>query len=326
MFRKPLAEVTSDDIDALIARGAQEDRTLEFKKTLSTRDGAPDTWMSGQGKIGNTAKKDITKELIAFANTAGGTLILGIDEDGDARARGVVCVPNCRELADRLGASITASVDPPLTSLEVLGIERDGLDGVVVFRVPPSHAAPHRDKDERECYLRIGDKSVPMTMRQVQDLCVAKARENDSIRDVIEQRRNAFVIEQPSNAWVSDSENVSYPVTLCGLRSSAYPLDRVSIDEITSLRRYELKIPSLSRVVDTTGRTANFSPGEFPIWRPMLRGLRSIDKPDEHDQIVHSMRYDGLIDSTYVSQQRLFSSPTKFGLPYPKIQWFFHSH
>ena len=81
-----------DDIQGVIDRKIQEDREIEFKKTLATRDGTEDRWITQGIEIGNAAKRDIAKELIAFASTEGGTLILGIADEGEgARTHTVYC-------------------------------------------------------------------------------------------------------------------------------------------------------------------------------------------------------------------------------------------
>ncbi|TXN68127.1 ATP-binding protein [Methylobacterium sp. WL6] len=324
MIRKRLTEITKSDLDSLIARGAQEDRTLEFKRTLSGRDGNPDPWMAGSGKIGQIAKRDLTKEIIAFANTAGGTLILGMDEDGEKRASGLVPIPACRDLADRLGASIAASIDPALTSLEAVGVELDGQNGVVVLRVPASHSAPHRDREERECYQRIGDRSEPMSMRQVQDLCVSTSRNTDLIIETLNKQSRRFVIRQPEGLMKLDG-NMHVSVILCGIRAAAYPLERIAVDEINEHRRYQMALPTLRRLTAQNATMPVFSPSDVPQWRPMLRGLQSKEIPEEFEEVVQAVRYDGLLEITakWKQMSREGMGIEGLALPVRKAYWVF---
>ena len=177
--------------------------------TRGTKEGTPSA----------TAKRDLTKELIAFANTRGGTLVLGIEEDGEKRATCIKPIRACRSLAERLSASIIASTDPPLASLEAVGVETEGDAGVVVFRVPPSLRAPHRDRDERECYRRSGDSSIPMTMREVQDLCVVRSREGEAVYNILNERSRSFSVEQQAGFVLIDGVG-NVPNPICGLRAS----------------------------------------------------------------------------------------------------------
>lgn len=68
-----------------------EGKTLEFKRDLSSPDGA-------------------LKTIVAFANTAGGTLLLGV-EDRSRRVRGVA---DALDMEERLACLVTDSVSPRL--------------------------------------------------------------------------------------------------------------------------------------------------------------------------------------------------------------------
>lgn len=125
---EPLAE--------LLARG--EGPTLEFKRRLD----AP-------GKI--------SKTLAAFANTAGGTLAVGVDDDGTLR--GVVSEASQIDLLDE---AARFWVEPPI-ELRYETVYSAGRK-ILLARVPESAEKPHRAKNQRgtwELYVRVGAESVP---------------------------------------------------------------------------------------------------------------------------------------------------------------------
>lgn len=68
-----------------------EGRTLEFKRDLSSM-------------------KPILKTLIAFANTAGGTLLFGRDDNG-----AIVGIDDIFEAEERLANAISDNIHPPST-------------------------------------------------------------------------------------------------------------------------------------------------------------------------------------------------------------------
>ena len=124
------------NIAELIAQG--EGSRLEFKSTISSA-------------------QRIAKTLVAFANTSGGLLLVGIDDDG--RVSGIESEYHEMQKIER---ATDFFVEPALAiSYEVLVYE--GKD-VLVVTVPESDEKPIRAIDERGkriLYVRSRDKSVP---------------------------------------------------------------------------------------------------------------------------------------------------------------------
>jgi hypothetical protein len=98
---KPLESLTAADLEELIRRRWPESENVEYKSEFHReRPNQPDSWYSG-GNIFQQAKNKIFKELIAFANTSGGRLFLGITETRDRppRADTIQPVPRWVEVA-----------------------------------------------------------------------------------------------------------------------------------------------------------------------------------------------------------------------------------
>lgn len=113
----------------------------------------------------------IAKEMIALANTRGGILLVGIDDDGS-----IVGVPSEKSEIDLLSSSAEFYSEPPIDhDIEVVDI--DGVD-VIVVHIPESVRKPHRlipspsesngttDLKDTRVYIRQGEKSV-MASREV---------------------------------------------------------------------------------------------------------------------------------------------------------------
>ena len=74
MIAKNLTDIRTEDIEALIANAASESTTLEFKRDLP---GGTDD-----------AKREFLADISALANTSGGDLLYGIEEqDGGSCSR-----------------------------------------------------------------------------------------------------------------------------------------------------------------------------------------------------------------------------------------------
>jgi hypothetical protein len=150
-------------------------------------------------------------EVIAFANSQGGSVILGIAETSDnpPRAHAATPVPRVGDLAQRFEDQARSCIEPSLSRLRIRAIETDGQGGgVVVFRVPASRTAPHRLTTTRESYVRRGSSTVKMTMREIQDMTINVARGLAGIDASFTNRRSAF------ERWVkTELHTVAYRVT-----------------------------------------------------------------------------------------------------------------
>lgn len=99
----------------------------------------------------------IVRELIAFANTEGGTLLIGVDDD-----KSIPGVKYPDEEAHVVRESLTKHCKPPLAYHEsVIGISENRF--VVRFDVPPSTKRPHYlalEKGNRSAFVRVHDMSI----------------------------------------------------------------------------------------------------------------------------------------------------------------------
>lgn len=179
MFPSRLSEVVGAEVQNVIDAEVAETIDFELKRSLPAKKARVDPWMTG-GKLGDEAKDELAAEIIAFANTVGGTLIVGIEEDtATKRAKPPIhCIPRCKEAAERLHQAITDRVEPKLPVFECEGVvtEPDGLSGVIVMRTLESYLAPHRHAQTKHCYVRRNDRAEPMSMLEIQGMTRQKAR------------------------------------------------------------------------------------------------------------------------------------------------------
>ncbi|MBO3270863.1 AlbA family DNA-binding domain-containing protein [Hymenobacter defluvii] len=99
----------------------------------------------------------ISRTLASLANTHGGQVLVGVDDDGR-----VVGVRDAEEEIYVLRQAAEHFVDPPLTDLRFQEVEEDDRI-VLIVTVPESPRKPHRaqvaDGDWRS-YVRVRDESV----------------------------------------------------------------------------------------------------------------------------------------------------------------------
>jgi predicted HTH transcriptional regulator len=118
-----------------------------------------------------TTPQKIAKEMIAFANTKGGYLIFGVDDD-----REVVGVDSEKSESEMIKDAAENYCEPSLTYsidfIEVYGKE------IVVATIPESESKPHRIQDYQNeldinkavVIVRVNDKSVQASKEMVRIL------------------------------------------------------------------------------------------------------------------------------------------------------------
>lgn len=144
------------ELREMIAEG--ESSTVEFKRKF-------------------TSPEKIAKELIAFANSSGGYLIIGVDDN-----RTIIGVESEKETEELIDFACQFRISPPLAPLlEIVHVESK--DVIVVF-VPESEQKPHRlalSDDEKEhqrsAYIRHGEKTLRAS-REVEK--ILKSQNHDS--------------------------------------------------------------------------------------------------------------------------------------------------
>ena len=181
MFTKPLEELSLKDIEELVNKTRfSESERIEYKENLPDNGRDSDPWHRGEDKIGDPALKKLTAEVVAFANTHGGTLILGIEESDDepARPASIRTLPRCHELNHRLMQSISDSIEPRIDNLHSKVIECDDKqNGVIVISVPRSEYAPHRSTKDKEFYKRERHECKRMQAPDIKALALRSSRQ-----------------------------------------------------------------------------------------------------------------------------------------------------
>lgn len=263
-FAKPLELVAANDIAELPALAWPEGYEVEFKETLPHKTGSVHPWLNGQENIGDYARNEILAEVIAFANTLGGTVFLGIAETADnpPRAGAVNALPRIGDLARRFEDAARSCIDPPLPRLQIRAVEtNENGGGVIIFRTQPSRAAPHRLTTTRESYTRHGASTIRMTMREIQDLTLNVARGVAGIDTSFKQRRSAF------HDWAEkELHAIAYRVTALPLLQLPDP-GRLFGKTGVFLHAQEFKVNVGSRVIDLR------MPIRSHDERPCLRGI-----------------------------------------------------
>ena len=265
---KPVDELTAEDIQELVDRAVQEGENVEFKRGLSSSGESHSPQASTT--ITENDKRSLVKEIIAFANSYGGRLFLGIEEGDDEppSAKEIIPIPDCADLAERLSRSCGDSIDPPMLRLNVNGVRtQDDGSGIIVFDVPRSIRAPHMSKRDNRAYRRRGSESVPMDMRDIQDMTLRLASRHSEIEAEFGRRKTSF------DAWTKNFQLENEEGGYC-LRLSFVPLDDVDIGRVHFKPDVAPQFINMQGYLkqETQASVQLFSPESFRQFRPVVRG------------------------------------------------------
>lgn len=161
----------------------------------------------------------ISKELLAFANTRGGYLIVGIDDD-----KSVYGVDSEKSVAELIKESAEKYCEPPLKyKIEYFDIDTKE---VVVVYTPESSSKPHRmqdyvdhlDPNTAEVYVRVNDKSVLASKEMIKILQAAS--EEKSLTNYVVGKEEKIVFDYLDENETITVKELSKHANISGRRAS----------------------------------------------------------------------------------------------------------
>ena len=98
----------------------------------------------------------IVREFIALANTEGGVLLIGVDDDGTVSGQRFI-----EEEVFVMEKAIKERIFPALDYV-IDVFKLNPKKGVAVFQIPKSEGRPHylKEDERKKAYIRVGDKTV----------------------------------------------------------------------------------------------------------------------------------------------------------------------
>jgi hypothetical protein len=154
---RPVSQWDRTDLEALIRDGVQESLTIEYKRSAS---------------LGRSSERrnEISKDVSAFANSAGGTIVYGIIEK-DHQPVGLDEGKNTNEISrEWLDQTIKATIQPRITGIIIQPIAVSANNYAYAISIPQATAlGPHQANDQKY-YRRFNFESVPMYDYEIRDV------------------------------------------------------------------------------------------------------------------------------------------------------------
>ena len=135
--------------------------------------------------------KSWLKSVSAFANGLGGSLFLGIDDDGSVKG-----VADVQHVCEIISAKIRDYMDP-LPEIEMIPHKNDEGLNILQLKVNPGNYTPYYyvGDGQRVAFVRVGDESIPATAEHMVRLVLKGSNKTyDSLVTGYRQDDNTFII------------------------------------------------------------------------------------------------------------------------------------
>lgn len=192
---KDIKNITKEDLKNLVRNHKQEDSFLDFKRDL-------------YGKT-DTDKKELLKDVSAFANGSGGEIIIGIEEDNYSQAK-TLCgftTTNISVEKNRIEQIIMNGLEPKLDTFKVRYIYIGNHRFVMIIRIEHSPLFPHMVSFQRfnKFYIRKSDKNLLLDVYELRNLFLKSENfmqeirkyNQDKIKNILEKNAILPTIDAP---------------------------------------------------------------------------------------------------------------------------------
>ncbi len=149
LYVKKIDEITYEDVQDFCHENIKERETLEYKSIIT---------------------KELDKEISALANTYGGIIIIGVNDDKDGNPKPPFeGIDYKKGLGDRITQIDVSNIYPPVFP-EIQVCPEENNKTFIVIRIPQSNSTPHYIMDKTKAYVRTGSINTPQRIADVNEL------------------------------------------------------------------------------------------------------------------------------------------------------------
>lgn len=224
IFTKGLGDITYDEVVAFCEQGIAEGVNLDYKKEFP-----PEGWR-------------LAKTISAFANTFGGVVIIGVEDEDSRPKPPYEGIDDADGLGLRVENIVLDNIYPPVFPQIRVCPPADGKTFVIV-RVPQSNDTPHAIYNKTKVYIRTGDRNMPEGLATIERLDWLRNRRQKS--EDLRERLAREARERYENICKSIQVNIKGDqLTLSS--SPLFPLEPLlSVEDIETTVR-QIQAPSVA--------------------------------------------------------------------------------
>lgn len=203
LYTKSIQEITWDDVVEFCNQEIPENPTLDYKKDFPN---------------------NLQKSIASFANTLGGLILIGVDEDTQSKPNlPINGIDNERGLAERVTNIILTNLTPPVFPEIKICENSDKSRVIVIIRIPQSNQSPHAINKNTQVYIRTNNKSTPEELASLERIFWLKDKRNNSLQfrnNLINYANSRFRRILKNNREIS---NIDKNIWLTILMSPIFP-------------------------------------------------------------------------------------------------------
>jgi hypothetical protein len=285
--------LTIEELEALVRNRTEESLHLDYKRCSSLEN-----------------KKEITKDVSAFANSDGGIIIYGIVEENHVPTEIETDFNRFSMTRERLEDIIDSGIAPRIDGIRINPIATGDNTVVYAIEVPKSPAAPHQDRSSLRYYKRHNFKSQPMEDYEIKDIAARKHANVPSVAVDVEIEHGVvgkLTFENPSG------------LTAFNIRASvidAWPKAREHLADAPVFNT-GLRILLPGKRIEYYLGPIDFEPGNDSILQIQL----SYERSDEIEPITETfIFYPADFRHSLVSESEFFKQSKKFVDVVDKLQ------
>jgi len=184
MIEKQLEQVDEDDLQSLVDSSIEESKELEYKEYLNPT-----------GK--DDHKTSLLAEVTSFANSRGGDLVVGVEEDdGIPKKLGGIPLEDSPDgTVEAWGNIIRRQTEPklPTNIHNIKAISLSNGNHAIIVRVNRSWQSPHRVRTNDKFYGRHASGKFPMTVGEIRDQIIAGQSQQRDLEEFRADRISEFI-------------------------------------------------------------------------------------------------------------------------------------
>jgi hypothetical protein len=175
LYTKRISDIEWNDVVDFCNQRIPEGATLDYKKDFPN---------------------NLQKTIAAFANTMGGLILIGVDEDQEDKP--IIPIEGItfeRGISEKIMNIILSNITPPIIPEIQVCANSDNSKAIAIIRIPQSNITPHAINKNTEVYIRTGNRNNFEPLATVDNLFWLNDNRKKSIilrKEILDEAKKRF--------------------------------------------------------------------------------------------------------------------------------------